>query len=122
MSIDKIANRDSRGYVQNREEFIGSNLLAYDTASTTGTNLYVVHSYGDHFPIYIAEEHEGLVNWYGNKDKWGQTTSRHQSQANPHEESMVWFETADMIVIAKQGITGLMATGSRNINTYTTRY
>ena len=104
----RIANRDARGCVQGREEFTGSNISAYDTASTTGTDLYVVLSYGDHFPMYIAEEHDGVVKWYGNQDKWGPTTSVHQSQCHPHE-SATWFSTDDMITIARHGISGLMA-------------
>jgi hypothetical protein len=110
MSVQRIANRDARAHIEEREEFTGSNIEAYDTASTTGTDLYVVLSYGAHFPMYIAESTyvtDGVVNWYGNKDKWGRTTTKHQSQCMPYHESITWFDTKDMIVIAKHGITGL---------------
>ena len=112
----RIANRDARAYVEVREEFEGSNITAWDTASTTGTDLYVVCSYGEHFPMYIAEEHDGVVNWYGNEDKWGITTSKHKTQARPFTDeakSMQWFDTQQMILIMKHGITGMMARGQR---------
>jgi hypothetical protein len=107
MSVQRVANKNCRGAVANREEFIGSNLEAYDTASTTGTDLYVVQSYGAHFPMYIAEAHKGKVNWYGNKDKYSVSTSKQMTQANPHAANMMWFDTESMLVLAKHGITGL---------------
>jgi hypothetical protein len=107
MSVQRIANRDARAHVEEREEFTGSNIEAYDTASTTGTDLYVVLSYGAHFPMFIAEELEGVVKWYANKDKWGPTTSKHQSQCLPYHMGCTYFDTKDMIVMAKHGITGL---------------
>ena len=111
MSIQRIANKDARSYVEHREEFKGSNCGAYDTSSSTGTDLYVVWSYKerDHFPMYIAEEHDEIVRWYGNVDKYSQSTSRQQSQCMPYDtdEPIVWFPTDDMITLAKHGITGL---------------
>ena len=108
----RIANRDARAYVEEREEFEGSNLSGYDTTSTTGTDLYIVLSYGAHFPVYIAEEHDGVVNWYGNEDTYSPSTSRHQSQSRPFTDEakcITWFDTDQMILIMHHGITGLMA-------------
>jgi hypothetical protein len=105
----RIPNSTARRYVQEREEFTGSNVEAYDTSSTTGTDLYIVQSYGDHFPMFVAEEHDGVVRWYGNADTWGPTTSKHQQQCRQYDVKHTWFGTDDMITIARHGITGLMA-------------
>jgi hypothetical protein len=43
--------------------------------------LYIVYSYGDHFPIYVYDHAAGM--WFGNDDKYSPTTSRHQTYARP---------------------------------------
>ena len=42
--------------------------------------LYVVYSYGSHWPLYA--NWKGV--WFANKDKASRTTSKHYSQAHPH--------------------------------------
>jgi hypothetical protein len=43
--------------------------------------LYVVYSYGRHWPLWA--NWRGL--WFGNTDKYGPTTSKHYSQTHPHK-------------------------------------
>ena len=110
MATTRCANNDARRYVNKREEFMNNNstMYAHTIASTTGTDLYLVFSYGSHFPMYIAEEHEGHVNWYGNMDKYRITTTNHQSLCRP-EADITWFDTNNMLVLMNYGITGLAA-------------
>jgi hypothetical protein len=42
-------------------------------------DLYVVYSYGRHWPIYA--NWKGI--WFANEDKISRTTTKHQSQAHP---------------------------------------
>ena len=45
--------------------------------------LYIVYSYGYHFPIYIKYKN----TWYENSDKYSVTTSKQQSQARPNAKT-----------------------------------
>jgi hypothetical protein len=70
---------------------------------TNGTKRFVVYSYAAHFPMYIFEP---LTNtWYGNKDKYSRTTTRHQSQALPvyNRELITWLTTEGMQEIKHRG-------------------
>lgn len=98
----KIANRDARKFVQQQHPFQGNNLfsVAYD-------DLYVVYSYGTHFPIYI---HSTLTRrWYANKDRYSPSTSRHQSLTRPftNDTDAVWLTTSEMRTLARDGVVAL---------------
>ena len=45
--------------------------------------LYIVYSYGYHFPMYIKYKN----TWYENSDKYSVTTSKHTSQARPNKQT-----------------------------------
>ena len=65
---------------------------------------YAVFSYGDHFPIYYYDH--DLNQWYGNKDKYGTTTSRHQSQAWPKgvgRDQIEWVDTRKLQNLVDKG-------------------
>lgn len=53
-----------------------------------GKELYVVYSYGLHFPMYACIG----GSWYGNSDRYSSTTSKHQSCSRPRV-SMTWVDT-----------------------------
>lgn len=111
--INRIANKAARRMVEQRRPFEGSNLFARESTPQHGhTTLYVVCSYGPHFPIYIAEtdNETGEVQWYENVEKFSQSTTRHQSQANPYAQCMPMTVGA-MRRIAVEGIAGLAAKG-----------
>tara|TARA_Y100000310_G_scaffold14563_1_gene14727 strand:+ start:587 stop:913 length:327 start_codon:yes stop_codon:yes gene_type:complete len=73
--MDRVANKDCRSYVERKEEFNGSNLYARKIGK-----LYVVYSYGEHYPMYIFRK--GW--WYENGDKYSVSTSKHRGQARPY--------------------------------------
>jgi hypothetical protein len=53
--------------------------------------LYVIYSYGSHFPMYVWDETAKI--WLGNSDKYSRTTSTHQSKYRPSEVAK-WLLTA----------------------------
>jgi len=72
--MSKISNARARDFVQVCAPFKGSNTFA---ESISG--IYVVFSYGYHFPMFVC------VNgtWYENADKFSRSTSKQQSQLHP---------------------------------------
>lgn len=100
----KVTNKNARQYVDELKEFKGSynkygkhnasifaeNESAYDMY---GEDLYVVYSYGYHFPMYIYDRQAGI--WIGSNDRHSMSTSKHQSQCRPSAEIKCWLNTAD---------------------------
>tara|TARA_R100001480_G_scaffold53717_1_gene66911 strand:+ start:98 stop:391 length:294 start_codon:yes stop_codon:yes gene_type:complete len=76
--MDRVANKDCRSYVERKEEFEGSNLYARKIGK-----LYVVYSYGEHYPMFLFRK--GW--WYENGDGSSRSTARQRSQARPYEVS-----------------------------------
>lgn len=72
----QTSNRQARKYVQNLQEFKGSN-----TFSENINGVYAVYSHGHHFPLFI---HVNGV-WYGNSDRRSKSTSCHYNQLAPCE-------------------------------------
>jgi hypothetical protein len=91
------SNKEADYYTTNREPFKGSN-----TWGEWIKELYVVYSYGRHFPIYVWDEELGL--WFGNQDKYSRSTSRHQSQLRPRTDRIEYLE--------KDNIKNLVTCGS----------
>jgi len=80
----KVSNNKVRGLVNSKEIFKNSkgSIFSENRHGVDGKEIYVVYSYGYHFPMYIYKN--GM--WFGNKDKYSQTTSCHQSKAMPSGE------------------------------------
>lgn len=100
---ERVSNSNCSYYVKNKEEFIGSNMYAAERLVGSlfdGTRVYVVYSYGEHFPMWIYDYQTG--QWYGNKDKFSITTSKQQNQSRPDRVSR-WFDTDEMKDIVYNG-------------------
>jgi hypothetical protein len=84
----KIANVNARKYVQKRIPFSGSNLMG----SNVREDMYVVFSYGSHWPLFIYTNGQ----WYENEDRTSVTTSKHRTQTHPRCPTMLlsikWME------------------------------
>ena len=100
----RVANKDARKYVNELEEFKGSynryadaSIFAENESALDlyGEDLYVVYSYGYHFPMYIYDRQAGI--WIGSKDGYSPTTSKHQSQCRPSEEIHCWLDTTEQM-------------------------
>lgn len=114
----RIANRDAGNYTSRREEFTGSNLYARwikpRHAEGDGDGLYVVYSYGEHWPLYVYDDQAG--RWYGNETKNSQSTGRHRSQAHPrwsgsfsYRNDVHWVDVERMVDIAREGTARVVA-------------
>ena len=62
--------------------------------SFEGQDLYVVYSYGEHYPIYVYDYQ--LEMWFGNYDKYSSTTSRHQTMARPEVDEIQMLSTEEL--------------------------
>ena len=83
--------QDCRRYVQQRRNFATSNKQLYGYSIKRGdTVLYVVWSYGYHWPLFVYRD--GV--WFHNEDKYGPTTSKHHTKAHPHEDCHALSVTA----------------------------
>jgi len=60
--------------------------------------LYVVYSYGRHWPLWA--NWRGV--WFGNTDKYGPTTSKHYSQTHPHK-GFVGLDVGSMRMLIQKG-------------------
>ena len=94
----KVSNREVGDLVNKREQFVTNNETI--TSSINSKGLYVVYSYGQHFPMYA---HDADTNqWFGNSDKYSRTTSRHQSHARP-DADIHWTDTDTMSALVNSG-------------------
>ncbi len=74
--MTKTTNSNARHFVQQRQEFTGSN-----TFGRWNNGNYVVYSYGLHFPMFVWCAFDS--KWYQNSDKYSVTTSKHKFQLHP---------------------------------------
>lgn len=61
-----------------------------------------MYSYGTHWPMFVWENGQ----WYEIASKYSRSTSRHHSQAHPHEDTLP-MELDAMLVLAEYGIAGV---------------
>ena len=98
MSKNRVNNRDMHIQVTNCNTFENNNDTAWGVHEG---NLYIVYSYGSHFPMYIYDYK--TEQWYGNGDKYSSTTSRHQNYARPRNVEITYFDTSMMKAIVNAG-------------------
>jgi hypothetical protein len=92
----KISNTESRSYTENMLPFKAANL----EAKTLDNGDYVVLSYG-YYPIWFYSK--ATNKWYGNKDKYSQTTAKQISQSRP---------TYDATILSKSELDEVMFSSS----------
>ena len=64
-------------------------------------HLYIVYSYGEHFPMYVYDDSVGM--WFDNEDRYSPTTAKHQTLARP--------DTDDMTALPPTALLDLIAVG-----------
>ena len=72
----RTSNIKCSEYVNNKIEFKANNIFSEHIKKD---KLYIVYSYGHHFPMYIKYKN----TWYENSDKYSVSTSKQQSQSRP---------------------------------------
>ncbi len=101
--MKKISNYQMREYTTHRKTFRTNNetvYARYESRSNTDKDLYVVYSYGEHFPMYVYDDE--THSWFGNEDKYSTTTSKHQTLAKPDTDDMTMLPTdalVDMVAL-----------------------
>ena len=78
--MTRLANTELRGPIERREIFQTNSGSVFPSNYVRG--LYIVYSYGYHFPMWLYDRQ--TAQWFGNADKYSRTTSKHQSQTRPN--------------------------------------
>lgn len=74
----KVSNSSARTFVQSKLPFKGNN-----TFGETRGSVYVVFSYGHHWPLFAYVD----GTWYENQERYSVSTSKHRSQLHPLTET-----------------------------------
>lgn len=93
MSYVNLSN--ARNFVEACQEFKGNNVYA-----VWRDNLYIVYSYGLHFPMYVWDSKAGV--WLANEDKYSVSTSKHQSKCRPSGD-LIEFSTSALKGVIMMG-------------------
>ena len=75
VTVIKTTNAKSSQFVEEKIPFKANNIFAEKTSD----GMYIVYSYGYHFPMYAFVDGE----WLENSDKYSVSTSKQQTQARP---------------------------------------
>lgn len=94
----RVTNKHMRDCVDAKREFRNGNETVY--ARWLNDNLYVVFSYGTHFPMFAFDVDGG---WFGNLSRYSRTTSKHQSQTRPSAPDITHMNNDDMIEMIEAG-------------------
>jgi hypothetical protein len=87
--------------VNGRMPFHGNSVFA----TWVSNSLYVVYSYGTHFPMYVYDAVASVFDeygnalgkgvWLGNSDRYSVTTSKHQGKTRPYQVHK-WLNTEQL--------------------------
>lgn len=80
MANTRITLRDARVRVQAAEPFKTANGQLYGEWTTP--NIYVVYSYGEHWPLFVWDA--AASRWMENENRYSVTTSKHRTSTHPH--------------------------------------
>lgn len=99
---------DARECVEKKEQFKNRSKSIFTSgASITewseGDSLYIVYSYGSHYPMFIYDY--TCERWYANEDYYSRTTSKQRTQLMPRGVDVDWANTREMSGIAAHGST-----------------
>jgi hypothetical protein len=99
VKIKGLTNRQMREHVQNKQSFINGNKTCF-AEYHHGSGVYVVYSYGYHYPMYAFEPQ--LDVWFINTAKSSRTTARHKSHCHPRQ-SLYGLDFEQMRQLVIQG-------------------
>lgn len=102
--MDRISNSKMHEYTTDYKAFRNNNdtvYAKYEHHVGQDNDLYVVYSYGVHFPMYIYDT--SIEQWFGNGDKYSPTTGRHKSLAKPDVGNMTMLPTEEMSRLIRLG-------------------
>jgi hypothetical protein len=108
---DEFEYTSTEGKWKNCWKFRGFEDTYDSQPSPPEKRVYVIYSYGEHFPMYVYDDESG--RWLGNKDKYSRTTSTHQSKYRPSEVAE-WFDTTALKNIVRYGLVGYITNRMEN--------
>jgi hypothetical protein len=89
--MPRLTNAQVRDAVNERRHFMNNNQTLYSASNWRDDgDLYIVYSYGTHYPVYVYDNI--ARQWFGNNDKSSPTTERHKTQARP-DGDIRWAST-----------------------------
>lgn len=77
-----LTTRNARALVQVRKNFKAANIFGQNWGP-----LYVVYSYGTHWPLYIYDSLSD--KWFENEDRYSTTTSKHRTLTRPNAKTLL---------------------------------
>jgi hypothetical protein len=108
---DEFEHSSVEGKWQNCWVFRGFENTYDQQPSPPENKVYVIYSYGYHFPMYVYDETS--QQWIGNSDKYSRTTSTHQSKYRPSVVAK-WFDTTTLKDIVRYGYVGYITNRMEN--------
>jgi len=92
--MDTINNNQMSEYTTRLEQFKTNNGTVY-TTDQVHPDLYIVYSYGEHWPMYVYDD--ATATWIGNGEKYDQpTTNRHASLSKPNVEDIKYLNRDEL--------------------------
>ena len=89
--MPRLANNQVRDAVNERRAFMTNNQTLYSSSNwREDGSLYIVYSYGTHYPMYVYDNI--ACQWFGNETKSSSTTERHKTHARP-DGDIRWAST-----------------------------
>lgn len=101
--VKNVLNSNMRKLVTSHTPFINGNKTVFANLKDNG--MYVVYSYGYHYPMLIWEPVSGM--WFVNEDKSTRTTSMHKSKTRPYNITSYNLRTDAMIELSYNGYASL---------------
>lgn len=92
-----VPNKNADAYTTNREPFKGSNTWG----EWLTKSLYVVYSYGRHFPLFVWDN--DVQMWFANADKYSRSTSKHRAQLRPNTDKLECMNTQQIRSLVSAG-------------------
>ena len=92
----KTTNKWADSFVTERTPFVASN-----TFGEWVKDLYIVYSFGHHFPMFVWDDKAGA--WFENIDKYSRTTSKQQGQLRPNAHVEYKLETEEIKGLVSAG-------------------
>lgn len=93
-----VPNTDLHTHVETCSPVRNNNGTVFSDAFA---RLYVVYSYGTHWPLYIYDVDTGV--WFENTSSASRTTSRHRSHARPRGVKTVQLPVEEMYALRDAG-------------------
>ena len=101
--MPKINNNQMREFTTHQRTFETNNGLAFANRDNRN-QMYVVYSYGEHFPMYAYDS--DTEHWFGNSSKYSPTTSKHQKASRPdtsNDHPIAWLPTDELVSLVALG-------------------